>query len=164
MPSSALCHSMTSRHPKEEWNDDPTDWPKIIHQYEFDWCTPDVVYVAEYYKVEEKTETIRIFQTITGRRSVTPRPTSPTTRPWKKPWPPLAQSRFASARSSASVHKYIMSGGKVLEDAGYIAGKCIPSSGLRQALVCRQRRALHGPRAPGQGCAAPQEHAAVQAG
>ena len=24
------------------------------------------------------------------------------------------------------VHKYIMSGGKVLEDAGYIAGKCIP--------------------------------------
>nr|MCH9811946.1 hypothetical protein [bacterium] len=24
------------------------------------------------------------------------------------------------------VHKYIMSGGKVLEDAGYIAGNCIP--------------------------------------
>ena len=46
--------SMTRESYKETYNDDPTDWPKIIHQSEFDWQTPDVVYVAEYYKVEEK--------------------------------------------------------------------------------------------------------------
>jgi hypothetical protein len=57
---------MTRESYKEIYNDDPTDWPKIIHQYEFDWSTPDIVFVAEYYKVEEKTETIRIFETIGG--------------------------------------------------------------------------------------------------
>jgi len=51
--------SMTRQAYRDTWGDDPTDWPKEIHQYEFDWATPDVVYVAEYYKVEEKTETIR---------------------------------------------------------------------------------------------------------
>ena len=58
--------SMTRESYKETYGDDPTDWPKIIHQYEFDWATPDVVFVAEYYKIEEKTETIRIFQAIDG--------------------------------------------------------------------------------------------------
>ena len=56
--------SMTRESYKETYGDDPTDWPKEIHQYEFDWATPDVVFVAEYYKMEEKTETIRIFEAI----------------------------------------------------------------------------------------------------
>jgi hypothetical protein len=51
---------------KAEWNDDPSSWPKEIHQYEFDWDTPDVVFVAEYYRVEETRETVRIFLTIQG--------------------------------------------------------------------------------------------------
>jgi hypothetical protein len=104
--------SMTRESYKEIYNDDPTDWPKIIHQYEFDWATPDVVFVAEYFKVEEKIETIRIFQAIDG-----------------------TEERYSSAdfaadetleETLAAVRKYIMSGGKVLEDAGYIAGNCIP--------------------------------------
>ena len=57
-----VIYSMTYESYRAEWNDDPTDWPKIIHQYEFDWCTPDVVYIAEYYKVEDVSETIRIFR------------------------------------------------------------------------------------------------------
>jgi hypothetical protein len=36
----------------ETYGDDPASWPKTVHQSEFDWLTPDVVYVAEYYKVE----------------------------------------------------------------------------------------------------------------
>ncbi|NBW21633.1 MAG: hypothetical protein EBR82_78120, partial [Caulobacteraceae bacterium] len=51
---------------KDQYGDDPATWPKEIHQYEFDWATPDVVYVAEYYRVEDRTETIRIFETIAG--------------------------------------------------------------------------------------------------
>ena len=43
----------------EEYGDDPASWPKTVHQYEFDWLTPDVVYVAEYYRVEEVGETVR---------------------------------------------------------------------------------------------------------
>lgn len=119
--------SMTRESYKETYNDDPTDWPKIIHQYEFDWSTPDVVFVAEYYKIEEKTETVRIFETIDGTEE------RYTTKDFQNDEMleetllaigtlEVRQKRVKRMR----VHKYIMSGGKVLEDAGYLAGKCIP--------------------------------------
>jgi hypothetical protein len=119
--------SMTRASYKKEWGDDPTDWPKIIHQYEFDWCTPDVVYVAEYYKVEDVTETVRIFRAIDG--------TEERYRQADFDADPALEETLAAIGSqevrqrkikSRRVHKYIMSGGKILEDAGYIAGKEIP--------------------------------------
>jgi hypothetical protein len=119
--------SMTRQAYKDTWGDDPASWPKIIHQYEFDWCTPDVVYVAEYFKVEEKTETIRIFQTITGEEE---RYTQTDFAKDEMLEETLAAIGTVEVRQrkikTKRVHKYIMSGGKVLEDAGYIAGKCIP--------------------------------------
>jgi hypothetical protein len=119
--------SMTQQAYKDTWGDDPASWPKIIHQYEFDWCTPDVVYVAEYFKVEEKTETIRIFQTITGEEE---RYTQEDFGKDEMLEETLAAVGTVEVRQrkikTKRVHKYIMSGGKVLEDAGYIAGKCIP--------------------------------------
>jgi hypothetical protein len=119
--------SMTQQAYKDTWGDDPASWPKIIHQYEFDWCTPDVVYVAEYFKVEEKTETIRIFQTITGEEE---RYTQEDFAKDEMLEETLAAVGTVEVRQrkikTKRVHKYIMSGGKVLEDAGYIAGKCIP--------------------------------------
>ncbi|CAB4137628.1 Phage P22-like portal protein [uncultured Caudovirales phage] len=122
-----VIYSMTYESYKEEWNDDPTDWPKIIHQYEFDWCTPDVVYIAEYYKVEDVTETIRIFRAIDG--------TEERYKSSEFTDDPALEETLAAIGSvevrqrkikSRKVHKYIMSGGRILEDAGYIAGKCIP--------------------------------------
>jgi hypothetical protein len=122
-----VIYSMTYESYKEEWNDDPADWPKIIHQYEFDWCTPDVVYIAEYYKVEDVTETIRIFRAIDG--------TEERYKSSEFTDDPALEETLAAIGSvevrqrkikSRKIHKYIMSGGKVLEDCGYIAGKCIP--------------------------------------
>jgi len=122
-----VIYSMTYESYKEEWNDDPTDWPKVIHQYEFDWCTPDVVYIAEYYKVEDVTETIRIFRAIDG--------TEERYKSSEFTDDPALEETLAAIGSvevrqrkikSRKIHKYIMSGGKVLEDCGYIAGKCIP--------------------------------------
>jgi predicted secreted Zn-dependent protease len=119
--------SMTRQAYKETWGDDPTDWPKIIHQYEFDWCTPDVVYVAEYYKVEEKTETIRIFQTITGEEERYTQADFAKDEMLEETLAAIGTVEVRQRRiKTKRVHKYIMSGGKVLEDAGYIAGKCIP--------------------------------------
>jgi hypothetical protein len=119
--------AMTREAYKDTWGDDPTSWPKIIHQYEFDWCTPDVVYVAEYYRVEEKSETVIIFETITGEEE------RYTQSDFDKD-DALAETLQAVGTvevrrkkyKTKRVHKYIMSGGKILEDAGYIAGKCIP--------------------------------------
>ena len=119
--------SMTREAYKDTWGDDPSDWPKIIHQFEFDWCTPDVVYVAEYYEVEEVSETLRIFQSIDG--------TEEKYREADFEEDPELENTLAAIGTREirqrkikrkRVHKYIMSGGKVLEDAGYIAGNCIP--------------------------------------
>lgn len=112
---------------KETYNDDPTTWPKTVHQYEFDWSTPDVVYVCEYYKVEEKSDTVYVFEMLDGSEErylgsdLTDDPQM------------LVQITASGGREVRQkkikvrkVHKYVMSGAKVLEDCGYIAGNCIP--------------------------------------
>jgi hypothetical protein len=119
--------SMTRQAYKDTWGDDPTDWPKIIHQYEFDWCTPDVVYVAEYFKVEEKSETIRIFQTITGEEERYSQADFSNDDTLEETLLAVGSLEVRQKRvKRKKVRKYVMSGGKVLDDAGYIAGKCIP--------------------------------------
>ena len=119
--------SMTRQAYKDTWGDDPTDWPKIIHQYEFDWCTPDVVYVAEYYKVEERSETIRIFQNISGEEERYSQADFANDETLEETLLAVGSMEVRQKRvKRKKVRKYVMSGGKVLEDAGYIAGKCIP--------------------------------------
>jgi len=119
--------SMTRESYKEIYNDDPTDWPKIIHQYEFDWSTPDVVFVAEYYKVEKKTEVIRIFETIDGEEERYSQADFANDEMLEETLTAVGSREVRQKRiKRMKVRKYIMSGGKVLEDAGYIAGKCIP--------------------------------------
>jgi hypothetical protein len=117
--------SMTRDAYKAEYGDDPAAWPKEIHQYEFDWCTPDVVYVAEYYCVEMVSETVRIFRSLDGEEE-------------RYRDSELDEEKLAELTAIGSVevrqkrikvrkvHKYILSGAKVLEDAGYIVGKHIP--------------------------------------
>jgi hypothetical protein len=117
--------SMTRSSYEREWNDDPASWPKIVHQYEFDWQTPDVVFVAEFYRIEDVKDTLRIFQAIDGTEE-------------KYRDSELTDEMLAELAAIGSlevrqrkiktrkVHKYIMSGGRILEDAGYIAGKYIP--------------------------------------
>jgi hypothetical protein len=119
--------SMTRESYKEVYNDDPTDWPKIIHQYEFDWATPDIVFVAEYYKLEEKTELIRIFQAIDGTEERYTATDFVNDETLEETLMAVGTREIRQKRvKRMRVRKYIMSGGKVLEDAGYIAGKCIP--------------------------------------
>jgi hypothetical protein len=119
--------SMTRESYKETYNDDPTDWPKVIHQYEFDWSTPDVVFVAEYYKMEEKTETIRIFKAIDGTEERYTTTDFRNDETLEETLLAIGHTEIRQKRvKRMRVRKYIMSGGKVLEDAGYIAGKCIP--------------------------------------
>ena len=119
--------SMTRDSYMEIYNDDPTDWPKIIHQYEFDWATPDIVFVAEYYKIEEKAETIRIFQAIDGTEERYTATDFENDETLEETLIAIGTREVRQKRvKRMRVRKYIMSGGKVLEDAGYIAGKCIP--------------------------------------
>ena len=119
--------SMTRESYKETYNDDPTDWPKIIHQYEFDWATPDVVFVAEYFKIEEVTETIRIFRSIDGTEEKYRQEDFKNDETLEETLIAIGSQEVRQRKIKRKrVRKYIMSGGKVLEDAGYIAGNCIP--------------------------------------
>lgn len=117
--------SMTVEDYKEEWGDDPATWPKEISQGEFDWSTGDLVYIAEYYRVEESKDEIVVFETLEGeeeryRKSELDDETLDRL---------MATGRKEVRRKRIKtrvVHKYILSGGKVLEDCGLIAGKRIP--------------------------------------
>ena len=46
----------------EEFGTSPSSWPKLINQTAFDWATPQVVYVAEYYRVEESSSVVHVFR------------------------------------------------------------------------------------------------------
>jgi hypothetical protein len=112
---------------EEEFDDDVTTWPKDLDTGVFDWCTPDVVYVAEYYEVEEVSEVVRVFRGLDDEDM--PIPASEFEDDPEK-LPTLLATGFREVRQKRTrrkkVHKYLMSGGKVLEDCGYIAGSCIP--------------------------------------
>lgn len=136
------CYVLTAMSPsayKEEWGDDPSTWPKGINDQRFDWCTPDVVYVAEYYRVEKKTETLHIYEGVNGEeRRVTQEEIEESEEydEDEDDEPPISlltqlnATGFKLKRSKKlkvrKVHKYILSGGSVLEDCGLIAGRHIP--------------------------------------
>lgn len=45
---------------------DPADWPKNTFTVQFDWCTPDVVYICDYYVVEKVKRTYEVWVSPTG--------------------------------------------------------------------------------------------------
>lgn len=112
---------------KDEWNDDPSTWPKTVYQHNFDWATPDVVYVAEYYKIEETKELIHFYRGLNGEERKVKESELDDDEELEKT---LKATGFIESRQKRvkrrRVHKYIMSGAKILEDCGFIAGKHIP--------------------------------------
>lgn len=120
-----VIYSMTPDSYRETFDDDPATWPKEVHQHEFDWAAPDVVYVAEYYRVEEVAETIRIFQAIDGseeRHSADEIDEAMELQLSAIGTVEVRQKRIKRRR----VRMYVLSGSKILEDNGFIAGKNIP--------------------------------------
>lgn len=112
---------------KEEFEDDPASWPRIVHQNQFDWCTPQFVWVAEYYCVELKTETLRYFRGLDGQDMKVMQSELDDDPDMLEE---LQATGFREMRQRKvkrrRVHKYLMSGSKILEDCGLIAGKYIP--------------------------------------
>lgn len=138
-----VLYSVTRDGYVNEWNDDPATWPKSNETTMFDWSTPDVVYLAEYYAVEEKRETIHVFKKLTGEEvrysdddleDLSERKDETTGEEIEGSVEAgidkLALEGTEKVREKKvkrrKIHKYIMSGGGVLEDCGYIAGKHIP--------------------------------------
>jgi len=111
----------------EQYNDDPTDWPKPTPGYFFDWYQGDVVYIAEYYKKEETTENLYTYKTIDGKEEKYNDYDFEQDDDLKE-FLAATNAKLEKTRKikKIRVHKYIMSGGGILEDCGYIAGPNIP--------------------------------------
>lgn len=124
------CFVLTAMAPavaEEEFGHEFASWDKAVSRSEFDWCTPDVVYVAEYYRVEETSEVVHIFR---GLDDVDMRVPDHEFKEDEAKLETLLATGFRKTGEkrikSRRVHKYILSGLKIEEDEGYIAGKCIP--------------------------------------
>ena len=111
----------------EEWGDDPSSWPKDIKRSEFDWLTPDVVYVAEYYRLEMQSQTIRVFRHLDGSDVKHPEADFEEDEELEDQLKAIGAREVRQKKiKRRRVRKYILSGNAVLEDCGLIAGKHIP--------------------------------------
>jgi hypothetical protein len=130
-----VIYSMTRQAYEAKYDDNPSTWPKMSTASVFDWATPSVVYVAEYYRVEdERTAMVRITtpdgkdhdveaddyaEALAGtegleydRIRLNVAMGGEVTKQWRK--------------RNRCIRKLIMSGNGILEDCGHIAGKHIP--------------------------------------
>ena len=117
---------------KDEFGDDPASWPKGISNSEFDWSTPSVVYVAEYYEVEQKAELVYFYRGL-QLGDDEPQEMEVTAQELEDDPDKAAQLEATGFRlvrekrvKRNRIHKYLLNGAEVIEDCGYIAGKCIP--------------------------------------
>lgn len=117
--------AMTREAFEEDFDGAASDWPSNQRWRVIDWFLPDTVGIAEYYEVEEVTETLWILTyTLSGEEK----------RLWAKDMAEGELARMVAdgwqkrsqRRKRKRVHKYILSGAEVLEDCGLIAGCCIP--------------------------------------
>lgn len=108
----------------------PVSFPKNTKSVQFDWYTPHVVYIAEYYNIEKVSVTRFTYTGLSGevkkfdKTEIEDKETGLGIRKQ------LAATGFKKTKTKViikrKVHKYIMSGLDIVEDLGYIAGKYIP--------------------------------------
>lgn len=106
----------------------PASYKLVQNLTQFDWFTPDVVYVAEYYEVTIKKRKVHFFRLAA----------LPDEEPLKVTDEELTDEKRAELEAlgyiesrqktidKRVVRKYIMDGLQILEDCGVIAGEYIP--------------------------------------
>lgn len=110
----------------DEHGDDPSTWPEPAN-VGFEWSRPDVVWVAEYFEVEEKTS---LKVTLTLELPGVPSQEQVLFDPDQAKLDELEVQGWQVERrrkvKQPRVHKYVLSGQEVLDDEGLIAGRHIP--------------------------------------
>jgi hypothetical protein len=124
-----VVYSMTPKAFEKQFGEEnsPASWPKDSRRTNFNWARPDVVYVAEYYLVEEKKEPYQFWEHIGG--DVEKISTKTLKENPEKEAELIATGATLLRKKNFTtkrVRKYLLSGNGVLEDCGYIAGQSIP--------------------------------------
>lgn len=128
------CYVLTSMTPddyRDEYGDNPSDWPPMDVGYSFEWSTPDVVWIAEVYEIEQKEEVIHFFKGIAlGEDEPNELELTDDELSVEGKAADLKARGFRKSRTKRikrpKVRKYLMNGDRILSDEGIIAGKCIP--------------------------------------
>lgn len=123
-----VLYSMTPEAYEEMYNDSPSSIGKEIEQVEFDWYTPDMVFVAEYYEIDEEADYAITFTSVATGDEIKRRQSELDEE--EELLAELEATGYKETRrkkvKTKRVHKYVLSGNSILEDCGLIAGKCIP--------------------------------------
>lgn len=123
----------------------PTTFRKVQKMTEFDWYTPDVVYIAEYYRVEEVKRKVHVFRLLNQNQrdvKVDDADLDDDTRA------DMAAQGYSEVRVRSvkrrRVHKWIHDGARMLEDEGFIAGPNIPVVPFygKRAFIDNQERIM----------------------
>jgi hypothetical protein len=107
-----------------------TSFDRVSRTGVFDWYTPQVIYVAEYYEVEMVKDAVHVFESPTGEEEKVKRSDFADKDAHAEKIASLETQGFRLVRKkdikTRKVHKYIIDGNRVLKDCGLIAGKHIP--------------------------------------
>jgi len=110
---------------EDNYGEFPSSFPKDTELSQFDWATPDYIYIAEYYVCEYNEEKMFVYSNLQGDE-ITYNEDE------------LDEEILMTLEATGSklieekkkkvkrVHKYLLCGDRVLEDCGFIAGKHIP--------------------------------------
>lgn len=125
--SAYVLTSMTVDEYKRRYDEDPSSWNKDVSKTEFDWATVDAVYVAEYYVVEDQPETYITFQGLDDDEVEHAESKLEEDEDLARELEATGYREISRRETKRRrIHKYLLSGSRVLEDCGYIAGRQIP--------------------------------------
>lgn len=122
-----VIYSMTPEDFEDEWGKSPAPVDKQITNVEYDWYTPDMVYVAEYYRVEMVKTAVHKYMTLTEEEERYTDEDFEDDPELERRLEAVGTRKVGEKKvQKRKIHKYIISGNEILEDCGYIAGKHIP--------------------------------------
>ena len=109
------------------YDDDPTSWPATSETTGFDWATPDVVYVAEYYVIKKVPHIVHVYRAVDGSEQRFTDEEFERNPELSGELQSKGSTRVREKKTKRRVVcKYILSGSGILEDVGEIAGRNIP--------------------------------------
>lgn len=125
-----LMYSMGKDDYIEEFGDDPSSWPHDAGYNVENWSNGDLVWLAEYYEIESETVTMVKFEGLAGEER---QHTVDEIEDEEEGLELLNELMALGYRETSRrkikrdrVHKWLLSGGGVLDDCGLIAGSHIP--------------------------------------
>lgn len=116
--------SMSKASFEEVYEQSVNSWDKQISESEYDWATNDLVYLAEYYVIEQVKENLHVWEKLDGTEL---RLSDDELEAQEQTLKTIGAKELRIRKiKTKKVRKYIMCGDCVLEDCGYIAGPNIP--------------------------------------